>query len=160
MAEVDELPFRLRAFIRMYPWRSLDPVPWNPMKKPIRDANIAIVSTAGFIAPGQAPFDSSVKGGDFTFRTIASDVDVRTLVDAHRSHSFDHAGVHADPNLAFPLDRFHELARDRHIGSVNRRHWSFMGSITAPGRLISRSAPEAAQQAVDDRVDVALLVPV
>jgi hypothetical protein len=35
-----------------------------------------------------------------------------------------------------------------------------MGSITAPGRLTSRTAPEAAQLLVDDRVDVALLVPV
>jgi hypothetical protein len=40
------------------------------------------------------------------------------------------------------------------------RHLSFMGSITAPGRLVAESAPEAAQLLVDDGVDVALLVPV
>jgi hypothetical protein len=35
-----------------------------------------------------------------------------------------------------------------------------MGSITAPGRLIKRTAPQAAQSLVDDGVDVAILVPV
>jgi len=43
---------------------------------------------------------------------------------------------------------------------VNQRHLSFMGSITAPGRLMRRTAPEAARALQADGVDVALLVPV
>jgi hypothetical protein len=35
-----------------------------------------------------------------------------------------------------------------------------MGSITAPGRLAARTAPEAAELLVQDQVDIALLVPV
>ncbi len=35
-----------------------------------------------------------------------------------------------------------------------------MGSITAPGRLMRETAPEAARWLVDDGVDVAILVPV
>jgi hypothetical protein len=34
-----------------------------------------------------------------------------------------------------------------------------MGSITAPNRLIKRTAPEAAEIFVRDEVDLALLVP-
>ena len=154
------LPWRLRAFVRAYPWRRLDPVPWAPLSKRLVDANVAIVSTGGFTAPQQPSFDESVKGGDFSFRTIASDIDVKTLVDSHRSATFDHSGIRSDPNLAFPLDRLHELQLAGRIGRVNARHWSFMGSITAPGRLIARSAPAAAEEAVADGVDVALLVPV
>jgi len=82
------------------------------------------------------------------------------LVDTHRSESFDHEGMHRDPNLAFPLDRLRELAEHGRIGSVNRRHLSFMGSITAPGRLVRDTAPEAARRLVADGVDAALLVPV
>jgi D-proline reductase (dithiol) PrdB len=85
---------------------------------------------------------------------------VRTLVDTHRSRSYDHAGVHADPNLAFPLDRLHELAADGVIGAVNHRHFSFMGSITAPGRLMSRSAPAVADALVADGVEAVLLIPI
>lgn len=82
------------------------------------------------------------------------------MVDTHRSESFDHEGMHRDPNLAFPLDRLRELAEHGRIGSVNRRHLSFMGSITAPGRLVRDTAPEAARRLVADGVDAALLVPV
>jgi len=77
------------------------------------------------------------------------------------AHEREVASVHrSDPNLAFPLDRARELVRRGRIGSVNRRHLSFMGSITAPGRLIRQSAPEAAALFVEDQVDLALFVPV
>ncbi len=121
---------------------------------------MAIVSSAGFVLPDQPRFDESVRGGDVSFREIPSDVDVATLIDTHRSESFDHTGIQRDPNLAFPIDRARELVKAGRIGSVNRRHLSFMGSITAPGRLMRDAAPEAAGWLVEDRVDIALLVPV
>jgi len=118
------------------------------------------VTTAGLVMPGQQPFDDDVKGGDYSFRVIPHDADVASLIDTHRSETFDHSGIKSDPNLAFPLDRLHDLAREGRIGSVSERHLSFMGSITAPGRLVRDSAPAAAQLLVDNGVDVALLVPV
>jgi D-proline reductase (dithiol) PrdB len=160
MAEMSELSLALRAFLRTYRWRRIDPVPCAPMRRPLRDAKIALVSTAGFAAPGQEPFDDAKRGGDTSLRVIADDVDVSSLVDTHRSESFDHAGVREDPNLAFPLDRLHELVRDGVIGSTNARHLSYMGSITAPGRLIAESAPRGAEMLAEDGVDAVLLVPV
>jgi len=80
--------------------------------------------------------------------------------DPLRSTSFDHRGIEADRNLALPLDRLRELAAEGEIGEVAPRHLSFMGSITAPNRLVRHSAPEAAEILVRDAVDVALLVPV
>jgi hypothetical protein len=38
--------------------------------------------------------------------------------------------------------------------------WRESRSFTAPGRLAARTAPEAARLLADDRVDLALLVPV
>ena len=82
------------------------------------------------------------------------------LIDAHKSQSFDHEGMLRDPNLAFPLARARELVERGRLGALNHRHLSFMGSITAPGRLMRDHAPEAARRLVEDGVDVALLVPV
>jgi len=65
-----------------------------------------------------------------------------------------------DPNLAFPIDRVRELVASRRIDSVADEHISFMGSITAPGRLVRDTAPEIARRLLADRVDIALLVPV
>jgi D-proline reductase (dithiol) PrdB len=160
MATADELPLKVRLFLKAYPWRRIDPVPWTPLRKPLSQCRLALVSSAGFVLPDQEPFDPDIRGGDTGFREIPADADVSTFRDCHRSHSFDHSGMRRDPNLAFPLDRVRELAASGRIGEVNRRHLSFMGSITAPGRLTRDSAPEAARLLVADGVDVALLVPV
>lgn len=160
MAELTELGLALRAYLAAYRWRTIDPVPWSPLRKPLASANVALVSTAGMVLPNQEPFDNHRKGGDVSFREIPSNADASTLIDTHRSRSFDHAGIHSDPNLGFPLDRIRELADEGTIGRVNRRHLSFMGSITAPGRLVRDTAPIAAQLLVEDEVDAVLLVPV
>ena len=62
--------------------------------------------------------------------------------------------------MALPLDRLKALVEKGVIGSVAPRHFSFMGSISAPGHLINSTAPEVARMLVDDAVDAALLTPV
>jgi D-proline reductase (dithiol) PrdB len=160
LGDLSEFSLPVRLFLKAYRWRRIDPVPWSPLRKPLGKCRVALVSSAAFVLPGQPPFDESQRGGDPSFRWIPADAELSTLVDTHRSESFDHSGMRADPNLALPLARLRELAAAGRIGEVNRRHLSFMGSITAPGRLVRESAPEAARELVADGVDAALLVPV
>lgn len=160
MGSLDEFSTATRLFLKAYRWRRIDPVPWTPLRVPLAQARVALVSSAGFTAPGQPPFDGSRLGGDPSFRAIGPDADLASLENQHRSESFDHGPMLRDPNVAFPLDRLRELAARKRIGALAPRHLSFMGSITAPGRLAGQTAPEAAQWLVDDAVDAALLVPV
>ena len=160
MGELDEFSLGLRVFLRGYPWRRVDPVPWTPLRRPLAESRLALVSSAGFVLGGQEPFDQSKRGGDPSFREIPSHVEADTLVDTHRSDAFDHTAMARDPNLAFPVDRVRELEARGRIGALNARHLSFMGSITAPGRLMRETAPAAAALLVADGVDAALLVPV
>ena len=160
MGEIGEFSRRFRIFLKAYRWRRIDPVPWTPLRAPLAECRLAIVSSAGFVLPDQAPFDDSIRGGDPSFREIPNGVDVATLIDTHRSETFDHDGLRRDPNLAFPIDRANELVHQGRIGSVSRRHLSFMGSITAPRQLVRDTAPEVARCLVEDGADVALLVPV
>jgi len=160
MGEIEEFSLVDRTFLRAYRWRRIDPVPWAPLAKPLADSRLALVSSAGFVTPGQPAFDGSARGGDPSFRSIPSDFPAADLIDTHRSGSFDHAGMRRDPNLAFPIDRARELVESGRIGSLSAEHISLMGSITAPGRLIRDSAPEIARRLREREVDVALLVPV
>lgn len=159
MASLSDLSLKNRLFMATYRYRVLDPVPFAKPKKPLAAAKVALVSTGAVYLPGQAPFDTGIKGGDVSFREIPSHTDVSTLGIAHKSDAFDQTGFHADRNLGFPLDRLREMHRRGEIGSLNARHLSFMGSITAPGRLIRETAPAAADLLEKDGVDVALLVP-
>jgi D-proline reductase (dithiol) PrdB len=160
VGKLSEFSLSIRIFLKTYKWRRIDPVPWSPLKKPLSECRVALVSSAGLVGPDQARFDKAMRGGDPSFREISGDVEVSTLIDTHRSESFDHRGVEQDRNVAFPLDRLRELVESGRIGSVNHRHLSLMGSITAPGRFIKQHAPQAAEKLVADGVDVALLVPV
>ena len=157
---LSELSFPLRTFLRAYRWKRLDHVPVTRLEKPLAECRVALVSSAGLVMAGDPPFDESVKGGDWSFRLIPRDVDVRSLEEHHRSDSFDHAGIEADRNVALPLDRLHELADRGEIGEVAPRHVSLMGSVTAPSRLAKKTAPAVAEVLTADQVDVALLVPV
>lgn len=160
MGELSEFSLPVRLFLRAYRWRVVDPVPWTPLRVPLSRARLALVSSAAFVLPDQAHFDEGLRGGDPSFREIPFDTDPATLVDTHRSESFDHTAMRRDPNLAFPLERVRELEARGRIGAVNRRHWSFMGSLTAPGRFVAQTLPRMAADAVADGVDAALLVPV
>jgi len=158
MAEMT--PFEIRAFMRLYPWRRIDPVPWTQLAKPLSECRVALVSSAAQVLPDQAPFDADARGGDCSFREIPSESACGAFRDTHPSTHFDHTGLLADLNVAFPLDRVRELAECRRIGDVAPRHLSFCGAITAPGRLRKESAPAAADLLLADGVDVALLLPV
>lgn len=155
-----DLPLRYRFLLRTYRWRRAAAVPAARLRRPLPEARVALVTSAGLVAAGETPFDLALMGGDCTFRTIAGDADVATLTMHHRSDAFDAGPIAADRNVAFPLDRLRALAGAGVIGDVAPRHLSFMGSITAPERLQSESAPAAAGRLAADGVDIALLVPV
>jgi len=144
VATLADLSFTHRAFMRLYRYRHVDWRPGHRLDKPLSAACVAAITSAGYYLPGQAPFDQSEDGGDCSYRVIDSHADLATLHVGNRSEAFDSSGLELDKNLALPLDRLHELARERAIGCVASRHISIMGSITAPGRLVSRTAPEIA----------------
>lgn len=162
MATYADLSLPLRLYLKSYPFHryTINPVPLSKLKKPLSQARIALLTTAGLRLPDQSGFDYSFKGGDASYREIPNDVDLKALIEDHKSPSFDHSGVQADANLAFPLDRFRELQARGEIGELNHRHFSFMGSILNPRKLIEKTSLEVAELLRADRVDVAFLTPV
>jgi len=160
MARLSDLKPVYRLFMEAYPFRSIDWRPGAVLSKPLAESRIALVTSAGFYTPEQDPFDESILGGDWSYREIAASTPVASLRSAQTSDAFDRFGIETDPNLALPLDRLRELAAARIIGAVAPRHFSIMGSLSAPGRLVSRSAPEIASKLRADAVDGVLLTPV
>ena len=160
MVSFDELDFKYRTFMKLYRYRCYDSTPHTPLRSPLAACRIVLVTTAGLHTPDQAPFDDHFKGGDYSYREIPKGIDVQTLAMAHHSTAYSQSGVKLDKNLVFPLDRFRQLEQNGQIGSLNDRHFSFMRSQTAPGRLIKRTAPEVAQHLKQDAVDIAFLTPV
>ncbi|MEZ5292404.1 MAG: glycine/sarcosine/betaine reductase selenoprotein B family protein [Vicinamibacterales bacterium] len=155
-----DLPFKYRFLLRTYRWRAAGDVPAAVLARPIAQARVALVTSAGLTVRGDRPFDISIGGGDWSFRTLPRDRGPGTLEMHHKSDAFDAGPLGVDPNVVFPLDRLRAMAEAGEIGDVAPRHLSFMGSITAPARLVAESAPAAAEVLAADGVEAALLVPV
>ena len=161
MANYAEMSLHVRLFMKKYPFSRfrIDPVPAHPLRPPLSKSRVALVTTAGLCLPDQLPFNNKLKMGDPSWREIPNAVETRSLIETHRSQAFDHRGVEADRNLAFPLDRFRELEASGQIGRLNHRHFSFMGSIIGPRPLIQQTAPEVARLLRADGVDAVFLTP-
>ena len=160
MAKLSDLKLQYRIFMGAYRYRQFDWRPGAVLEKPLAQSRISVVTTAAFFLPEQAPFDPSIRGGDYSFREISLETNLDTLQIAHKSDAFDHSGIERDKNLALPLDRLRELKAESRIGDVAPRHYSLMGSISAPARLVSITAPEIARRLAEDGVDGVLLTPV
>ena len=115
---------------------------------------VTIVSSAGLVRRGETPF----RGRDPDYREIPADTRAPDLLMSHISINFDRTGFQEDWNVVFPLDRLGDLARERAIGSVADRHYSFMGA-TDPVQM-EPHARELAGRLTQDRVDAVILTPV
>jgi D-proline reductase (dithiol) PrdB len=160
MATYDDMSLKERLFMKAYPFSryTIDPVPLARLEKPLNLARVALVTTGGLHPPDQPRF-ASMAIGDQSFREIPDSIDAQSLVESHTSGAFDHLGVKLDKNLIFPLDRFRELVERGMIGELNHRHFSFMGSVLRPGKLVRETAPQVARSLREDGVDAVFLTP-
>jgi len=120
---------------------------------PLAQRRVALVSTAGLMHRGDRPFSL----GSADFRVIDA-LDPRPLQMSHVSTNFDRSGFAADVNVVFPLNLLEDRAAAEGIGSVARYHYSFMGA-TDPEQMFDAAA-HLAELLKEDRVDLALLIPV
>ena len=146
--------------MQAYPYRHIDWRPGAQLRKPLSESKIAVVTSAAFYGADQKPFDATIRGGDYSYREIPEDIKLETLQIGHKSDAFDHSGIEKDKNLALPLDRLRELKQEGLIGGLAKCHYSLMGSITAPRRVVQITAPEIARKLAENQVDAALLTPV
>jgi D-proline reductase (dithiol) PrdB len=167
VARLDDMELSERLFLKGYPFkryapRAGDPVgtAMAPLNKPLAECRVALVTSAGLSLPDQPPFDLTIRMGDPSFREFPAAISPQQLEMHQRSWAFDKTGILSDRNLALPLDRLRELQVHGEIGTVAPRHYSFMGSIAGPGKLISYYAPEVARRLRTDGVNVVLLTPV
>ena len=145
---------------RLYPdfgWRAFDRFsPVNPMRVPLADARVAVVTTAGAHLADQLPFDVG-KTGDPSFRTFPSPTPLADLVLTHSGYNT--RVTSEDKNTVLPLDHLHQAAATGAIGQLAPTIYSFMGYVANTDPLICESGPEVAQRLTDDQVDLVLLVP-
>jgi D-proline reductase (dithiol) PrdB len=144
---------------KTYPWPTFATAPWTPVRKPLAESRVGVVTTGGLYRAGiDAPFAGDAPDGDWTFRAIPGDTPIQALAIAHEH--FAHEVAEADMNTIFPLDRLRELASAGLIAGLADTHWSIMGYCPRAADLAEGAAPAIAQGLRAAGADVALVVPV
>ena len=132
-----------------------DTSPWTPLRRALREARVALVSTGGIYIKGQQePYNTD---GDASFRVIPKNTPRELLGVAH-TH-YDTSGALKDINVVFPYQRLREMEQEGLIGSFAEPCYGFMGYIPSPlvPSLLEESAPEVAERLVADDVDAVLI---
>ena len=144
---------------KTYPWPAFTSTPWTPVRTPLAESRIGVVTTGGLYRAGvEVPFDGDGPEGDWSFRSIPSDAPIQALSIAH-GH-FAHEVAEADMNTIFPLDRLRELEAAGLIAGLADAHFSIMGYCTRAADLAEGAAPAIAAGLRAAGADVALVVPV
>ncbi len=134
-------------------------IPFTPLRKPLEEARVSLITTTGVYLEGQEPFDVDAALGDSSYRAIPSDADVSLLRIAHTHYPHDRA--EQDINVIFPMERLRELVEEGVIGSVSANFFSF-GFDLHVHELVNPetgTAHQVARALREDQVDVALFTP-
>jgi D-proline reductase (dithiol) PrdB len=136
-----------------------DGIPWAPLKTPLAETVVALVTTAGVHLKSQPPFDMADPDGDPTFRVIPSDSKRDALVITHKY--YDHSAADKDLNVVLPLDRLRELKQEGAIGGIAPHVYGFMGHVDGPHlqTLTSETAPQVARRLKGDGAEAVVLTP-
>jgi glycine/betaine/sarcosine/D-proline reductase family selenoprotein B len=143
-----------------YRWAHYLDAPFQPLRKPLDQARVAIVTTAARFDPAKgdqgpgAPYNGSAKFYQVYDGDSAGTHDLRI---SHIGYDRIHTTA-TDSNSWFPLEQLRRMAAAGRIGAVAPR---FFGAPTNRSHrvTIETDAPDILQRCRDDGVDVAVLVP-
>jgi D-proline reductase (dithiol) PrdB len=143
--------------------------PFASMRKPLREATIALFSSGAIHRDDQEPYysaeltyEQAIRDVRKMFerfpslRVIPADTPEERLRVAHVA--YDIRAAQKDINVIFPLARLRELAQEGTIGALAERNYSYHGLTNIP-RLMQEVAPQWAQMLKGDEVDAVFLTP-
>lgn len=142
-----------------YSWAHNTEVPFTPMTKPVREARIAIVTTAAPYRPevgdqgAWAPYNAEAKFTRVYSTPIEPAPDLRI---SHVGYDRKHSSAE-DVNSWLPLQRAKEAAADGRIGVLNERIFA-VPTLRSQRLTTERDAPEILELCREDRIDAAILV--
>jgi D-proline reductase (dithiol) PrdB len=153
------LPWLAAIWARRRQFVESTSVPWTPMRKPVRESVVAIVTTAGVHLKTDQAFDMSDPDGDASYRVIGIETPRSQITITHKY--YDHSAADRDLNVVVPIDRLRELAVAGIVGGVAPRIYSFMGHIDGAHlrTLMDKTAPEVAQRLRSDGAEAVALTP-
>lgn len=153
MARIDDIPQPTRTNVLGLACAELPGSPWV-QPKPLAVSRVAILTSAALHRRSEMPFPP----GTAEFRELPAALAPSDILMSHVSINFDRTGFQRDINVAYPIERLHDLAATGTIGGVAATHYSVMGS-TDP-QTMTATADAVTGRLKQEQVDAVLLCPV
>ena len=138
------------------------PIPWTPLARPLSQATVAVVTSAGISCKSDPPFDMEREKreptwGDPSYRSIprestAADIEVNHL---HINTDF----IRQDLNVMLPLNRMAEFEAEGIIGRLAPTAYSFYGFQWQTERFIDEAIRPMVPSMQAEEVEAVLLTP-
>jgi D-proline reductase (dithiol) PrdB len=143
-----------------YRWAHYAEVPFAPLRKPLAECRIALVTTASRYQPDKgdqgpgAPYNGAAKFYAVYSGDTVHDHDLRI---SHIAYDRDHTSA-ADSNTWFPLPALRRAVKAGRIGALTPRFHGFPTNRSQQTTL-DQDCPELLARLREDGADAAVLVP-
>ncbi len=137
-------------------------IPWTPMSKPLNQATIALVTSAGTSLKSDPPFDMEREKrnplwSDRSFRmiprgTTENNIDVNHL---HINTNY----LKKDINVILPLARMAEFEQEKILGRLAANAYSFYGFQWQNTEFLSEAIAPISKKMKLEEVEAVLLTP-
>lgn len=132
-----------------------EPPAFAPVTKPLSQCKVGMISTSGCYAVGDQAYTYK---DDPTTRTIPINTPVSDLRFSHFTENYLSDG-RRDPSCIYPLETLRRLKNDNVIGSLPENVFSCMGANYSTKGTIEKVGPNVAAMFKEQKIDVALIVP-
>ena len=147
------------GYEKPYRWAHFDETPFTPLKKPLAESRVTLVSTSEIAVRSWDDQRTPLEKGEApNVYTIPSDTPIADLYS--QTYDFDkHATTLDDVDTFFPITRLHEAAASGRIGSVAPTLYGLYNAYSQR-KTRETDAPEVLRHCRKEEVDVAVLTPV
>ncbi len=158
------LPPGLKAWVQTFiPEEDFKgPIPWTPLRKPLRQATLSLVTSAGISLKTDPPFDMEREKkeaiwGDRSFREIPSDATEKDIEVNHLHINTSY--IKQDINVILPLQRMAELEREGLVGRLAPTAYSFYGFQWQNSGFLNEAIAPISKKMKTEEVEAVLLTP-
>jgi D-proline reductase (dithiol) PrdB len=150
--------YAAQGYLESYRWANNDDVPFTALPRPLSQCRVGLITTTGLLGPGESPeADAGLRAPKAAFAAPSDPVPGAMYT---RDLSWDKDATHTgDVESFLPIQALQVLVSQCRIGSASER---FYGVPTEYSQRCTSTvdAPEVLRLCREDRVDVALLIPV
>jgi D-proline reductase (dithiol) PrdB len=136
-----------------YRWVVNKTAPWTPLKKPLSECRLALISSGGIMYRDQPRSHRE----DASYRRIPKNARPNELSIWH--FGYPTADAERDPNCVFPLERLREFEAEGVIGELCDPAFAFMGGIYSARKVRDELAPQIVDELKRAHADAFYLVP-